>query len=1119
MESSSGYDSRCQQAVWCFLHLFSISHRLDFSLSVFPSRVSHPLHLPHFSLSLISRFRIPPLFSGATMSDVGEKTCPLCAEEMDLTDQHLKPCKCGYEICVWCWHHIMEMAEKDETEGRCPACRTPYDKEKIVGTAANCERLVSEMNMERKKSQKAKPKLSEGRKQLSSVRVIQRNLVYVVGLPLNLADEDLLQRKEYFAQYGKVLKVSISRTSAGSIQQFANNTCSVYIIYSKEEEAVRCIQSVHGFTLEGRPLRACFGTTKYCHAWLRNVPCTNPDCLYLHEIGSQEDSFTKDEIISAYTRVQQITGVTNNMQRRSGNVLPPPADEFCSNSCTVIGKPVVKSTANSSASNVRDSPPTSSSGRSGVPPSAASWGTYASNYPSSAGAPCSNGPSKHKPDPGIGSMAFSTAVLGITQSSTLANDVGKKLMLNEESHLKQRTNKMDSLENLKQSNVLNPQMNVSEISVTPLRAPASMESASCLPSSVETMDKKRKTRMPPNIAHYVDKHSNVSGLEKERNASTDGKVQSLYADIQSVGADKRLNTEPSKVIQPSGLCLDNLLLPVSPGSCQQDSDKFQEHSTSTVACKAANSVGGSASTEACDWRSDPITTAVQNMSSEIPSIFGNQRPRDATIDNQATLSSSSHLLHDLNQFRSQLHDANADDAINYYVDPPIINKKANENLATIASSASVVSNGCLENFISSNSSLCYTSMIPSEGNESQTGRLNSEAANVDSNPAFDMESNIISNILSLDLDTWDDCLTSPNLSKLWGEPDKPHGSLKLSSSCKAQNSNQSRFSFARQDEYTPQLFNAGPSFNSGQASMNNSFNHAFVEDREPHLHGIGNGFGFCYGNAEQSDKFSSVHSVVSSNKFSVSRAQISAPPGFSVPNRPPPPGFSPREKNEQIFNVNSGNQLLDTSSLLRNPFGASLCINKSGAGNIEFMDPAILAVGKGRPTTGGINNSGLDMQPIFHSQPASENEAKLQLLMQKSVTPHENLRYADIKDSFAPDDASGFTSRDFERLQASSMSSLPQFSLHQSRNAVMSNGHWDGWNEIQAGNGHLGSDLVLTFFWLEWDPIDGETDCLPHDSYSGMGLAFAWPPWAARWRIRLLSEATYLMPAGDVRCG
>ncbi|CAL5400301.1 unnamed protein product [Camellia sinensis] len=68
----------------------------------------------------------------------------------------------------------------------------------------------------------------------------------------------------------------------------------VYITYPKEEEAVRCIQSVHG---------ACFGTTKYCHAWLRNVSCSNPDCLYLHEIGTQEDSFTKDGIISAYTSV------------------------------------------------------------------------------------------------------------------------------------------------------------------------------------------------------------------------------------------------------------------------------------------------------------------------------------------------------------------------------------------------------------------------------------------------------------------------------------------------------------------------------------------------------------------------------------------------------------------------------------------------------------------------------------------------------------------------------------------------------------------------------------------------------------------------------------------------
>lgn len=54
-------------------------------------------------------------------------------------------------------------------------------------------RLVAEVHMEKKmKNQKVKSKSSDGRKQLSSVRVIQRHLVYIVGLPLNLADEDVI---------------------------------------------------------------------------------------------------------------------------------------------------------------------------------------------------------------------------------------------------------------------------------------------------------------------------------------------------------------------------------------------------------------------------------------------------------------------------------------------------------------------------------------------------------------------------------------------------------------------------------------------------------------------------------------------------------------------------------------------------------------------------------------------------------------------------------------------------------------------------------------------------------------------------------------------------------------
>ncbi|KAI9084917.1 hypothetical protein K1719_033090 [Acacia pycnantha] len=120
---------------------------------------------------------------------------------------------CGVGITYWTWLRSMTQGADCLIE------------EKIVGMAANCERLVAESNMQKKmKNQKAKSKLSEGRRQQSNVRVIQRYLVYIVGLPLNLVDERLL------------------------------DTCSIYITSSKEDEAIRCIQSVNGFVLEGRPL-------------------------------------------------------------------------------------------------------------------------------------------------------------------------------------------------------------------------------------------------------------------------------------------------------------------------------------------------------------------------------------------------------------------------------------------------------------------------------------------------------------------------------------------------------------------------------------------------------------------------------------------------------------------------------------------------------------------------------------------------------------------------------------------------------------------------------------------------------------------------------------------------
>lgn len=61
-----------------------------------------------------------------------------------------------------------------------------------------------------------------------------------------------------------------------------------------------CILALDGFLIENRNIRASYGTSKYCSAFIKNVRCSNPECTYLHCMGETEDTFTKQEIQAGY---------------------------------------------------------------------------------------------------------------------------------------------------------------------------------------------------------------------------------------------------------------------------------------------------------------------------------------------------------------------------------------------------------------------------------------------------------------------------------------------------------------------------------------------------------------------------------------------------------------------------------------------------------------------------------------------------------------------------------------------------------------------------------------------------------------------------------------------------
>lgn len=149
----------------------------------------------------------------------------------------------------------------------------------------------------------------------------------------------------------------------------------------------------------------------------------------------------------------------------------------------------------------------------------------------------------------------------------------------------------------------------------------------------------------------------------------------------------------------------------------------------------------------------------------------------------------------------------------------------------------------------------------------------------------------------------------------------------------------------------------------------------------------------------------------------------------------------------------TGSSLLDHSSFLRNSHQTPSAVNIGGTSDIEFIDPAILAVGKGR-LQGAQNSQALDMRSNFMPQlNYFENEARLQLLMQRSLSQQQNLRFAEIGNTFSQlGDSYGISSR-LDQSQVSNLAPFPQMSVQQSTNAILSNGQWDGWSEVQSGNG------------------------------------------------------------------
>eukprot|EP01054_Gregarina_sp_Poly1_P011161 Gregarina_sp_Poly_1__11160@NODE_908_length_5757_cov_78_501406_g647_i0_p1_GENE_NODE_908_length_5757_cov_78_501406_g647_i0NODE_908_length_5757_cov_78_501406_g647_i0_p1_ORF_typecomplete_len509_score64_70zfRING_4/PF14570_6/1_7e14RRM_1/PF00076_22/2_7e09RRM_5/PF13893_6/0_0018Nup35_RRM_2/PF14605_6/0_023zfUDP/PF14569_6/0_19DUF3408/PF11888_8/0_17zfRING_5/PF14634_6/14_NODE_908_length_5757_cov_78_501406_g647_i024113937 len=232
--------------------------------------------------------------------ETGEE-CPLCAEAFDCTDKQFIPCLCGFQICLWCYRKLQE-----SDSPRCLKCRRTYTGEFRLKSGrpsstdlyAEGEDSGSEGSIKSTGACTAdsKHRPAEQTRDLRDIRVIRRDLCYVVGLPLEaVGDETTLKAFDFFGKYGKVVNIIVNRNPNFKAPD-KKKSCALYVTFATPEEAKAAIMDLDESFYEGRRLKASYGTTKYCSNFLRKAKCQNRQCFYLHEKGADEDSFTVAEM-------------------------------------------------------------------------------------------------------------------------------------------------------------------------------------------------------------------------------------------------------------------------------------------------------------------------------------------------------------------------------------------------------------------------------------------------------------------------------------------------------------------------------------------------------------------------------------------------------------------------------------------------------------------------------------------------------------------------------------------------------------------------------------------------------------------------------------------------------
>ncbi|WVZ01556.1 hypothetical protein V8G54_027625 [Vigna mungo] len=492
-------------------------------------------------------------------------------------------------------------------------------------------------------------------------------------------------------------------------------------------------------------------------------------------------------------------------------------------------------------------------------------GTRATNcQPAAGGLLCVNGLSKPKPDTINNTLPFLSAVTGTIEAS-LNSDVTKRPLSSDGSHSMTAGVKDELLKSVKQYSTMDDNSRAgertiaSDVHLSPVKLNNQLSSLP-LPKDGDTGS---CTAM--NAPNCIDiTGQSCSFGPEEAIISTSEEIENLSCNLSSIYIDGNSANDHHSQPKPISSCDNMSGKPMQSQESQYNSDKYRDVMSTNADTKATtldNEVRNVK--EQCDL-SLVSQSQVLSVNSEVEddvTTFDNQRLKDPEVVS-SYLPKSASFRHVPNH--SHPHILQHGESCNV-VNAGSLDANYKVGDDSLLHANNILCNGYSEKSMSSSS----YGFFHDERNEQHIGSLFSETVSIGSDVMDKGENSIISNILSMEFDTWDDSVTSPqSLVKLLGDnANKQNGSLKKSSSWKIQCNNQSRFSFARQEESKIQA-NVHPSSGAiQQYPSKGSLVHDFVE-RDFSLDKLGIRNGFPSNNLEESGNLGSGQFFPSNNKLS-----------------------------------------------------------------------------------------------------------------------------------------------------------------------------------------------------------------------------------------------------------